>query len=371
MSDFFGSLGDLAIAGIPIERFGAACLIVLASVLLRQVISGLLLHRLAHVTRRTETVVDDILLEAARQPLAAAIVLAGLGIALGLLGLPSEPVNLRGFAAIAFRVAVSVVTIWFLFRLVDGAAEYYIRRAEATASRVDDALIPLFRKGLKVFLGITGVLVILQNMGYSISGLIAGLGIGGLAVALAAKDTLANVFGSVTILVDRPFQVGDWVKTNEFEGVVEQIGFRSTRVRTFPRTQVVVPNGMLVNMTVDNYQAMPVRRIQIQLGVTYATRPDQMRALLAELERLIDSLEGVAPEGRLVRFENFGASSLDLVVRCFTYDITMDEHSLIRQQLLLGIMERVEALGIEIAFPSQTLYFGKGEKLLVDQSPQR
>jgi len=225
--------------------------------------------------------------------------------------------------------------------------------------------VPLVSKAAKVFLGVLAFVVAVQNLGYSVAGILAGLGIGGLALALAAQDTVANVFGSIMILLDRPFRVGDWIRGADFEGTVEEIGFRSTRVRTFPKTLVTVPNKRMADMIIDNQQAMPVRRILMSLGVTYGTRPDQLRAAVAGINGIIASLPGIWTDGTLVRFHEFGASSLNIMVRCFTLDTAYDEHMRIREDLHLRIMELFEKLGLEFAFPSQTLYYGGGSRLHV------
>jgi MscS family membrane protein len=351
MADFLGLPRGVLILGLELERCLLAAVIVLAGLTLRRLLSRFTLNRLAAAARRTTTEVDDLLIEAARRPLSAGILLTAIGFAISTLSLPRQPIDIHRISFRILIVAAGIVVVWFFFRLIDGVAVFYTRKASTPEHKVDDALIPLFRKLLKIFAGVTAALVILQNMGYSVSGLIAGLGIGGLAVALAAKDTLANFFGSITLLLDRPFRIGDWVKTDEFEGVVEEIGFRSTRVRTFPRTQVIVPNGMLVNMTIDNFQAMPMRRIQIRLPVAEQTGAPRIRALLAGIERLLGTVEGIAPENRLVRLDDVGAGTLEIVVRCFTRDLDQDRHTAIRQALLLAIIEQLEALGIELTGP--------------------
>jgi len=361
---------EVEFAGLTLGRLVVAFLLILAGFTARRLLSGVVINRLAALARRTRTSVDDLMLEALRAPLAAGVVMAGIGAATIVLQLPTEPVDVRGFVSGALLVAIALVAVWLLFRLIDALAAYYGELSAKTDSTFDDMLVPLFRKALKVFVGVIAFVVVVQNMGYSVSGILAGLGIGGLAVALAAKDTLANVFGSVTILIDKPFRVGDWIKTSEFEGIVEEIGFRSTRIRTWPRTLVVVPNNALVNMTVDNHQAMPVRRIFMTIGVTYDTTAPQMRTLLGKIEEHIQAIDGISPDGWVVRFTDFGGSSLDIKIRCFTIPLGWDDHMAIRQELLLRIMTTLEELDLEIAFPSQSLYFGRDQQLNLAHSEE-
>ncbi len=351
--------------GLSLSRLLLAFGFILAGFIVRKLLSDIILKVLRRLSRRTETELDDLLLAAVQKPLEVGVVLAAVGFSLLVLGLPTEPVDIHQTVLVLHTLALTLVITWLVFRLIDAFANFFASVAQRTESKLDDALIPLFRKALKVFVALLAFVVALQNLGYSITGLLAGLGIGGLALALAAQDTVANLFGSVMILIDRPFKVGDWIKGSDFQGTVEEIGFRSTRVRTFPKTLVSVPNKEMANMIIDNQQAMPMRRITFTVGVTYDTNAAQMRSTLDAIREIIASLEGVAPEGQLVRFTDFGGSSLDIGVRCFTHAIGYDAHSEVRERLLLLIMEKLEALGLSIAFPSQTLYFGQDEVLRI------
>jgi MscS family membrane protein len=252
---------------------------------------------------------------------------------------------------------VSIVLMgWFLWRLVDGLSVYALAQAKTTDSSLDDQLIPFVSKTLKLFLVVTAVLVVAQNMGYSISGLIASLGIGGIAVAMAAKDTIANLFGSVMLLVDRPFSVGDWIKTSKFEGVVEEIGFRSTRIRTFARTLVNVPNSMLANMVIDNIDARSKRRIKMRIGITYATSTDKMQQAIEGIEKILREHPGVDQEYSLVKFDNFDDSSLSIFLYYFSKSKVWADYLQVRQEVNMEIMQLLESLELEFAFPSRTLY---------------
>ncbi len=363
MSDFFRYLAETRLLGRSLEHLIAALLIILAGVLVRRVVGKVVLRFISHLTKRTRTELDDLLVEAARRPLEAGVMLIFIALAVSVLHLPAEPVDVRRLAHVLLSLATTAVVTWLLFRLVDALAEYFHRAAAVTESKLDDALIPLGRKAAKVFLTVLAFVVALQNIGYAVSGLLAGLGIGGLALALAAQDTVANLFGSVMILLDRPFQVGDWIKGTDFEGSVEEIGFRSTRVRTFPKTLVTVPNKQMADMVIDNQQAMPARRIMMNLGVTYNTTPEQLRQAVAGIRALLEGTPGLWQEGTLVRFHEFGPSSLNIIVRCFTTEIAQDEHLRVREEIQFKIMALFQSLGIEFAFPSQTVYYGGGQAL--------
>jgi len=319
-----------------------------------------LFHTIAQkITSRTETQLDNVLLEAAERPAGMLIFVVGLLISVHLLDPPTETFPLIGLIDGACRIVSIVIGVWFLWRLLEGLAVYFTARAKLTDSSLDDQLVPFIAKTLKIFLVLTAVLVVAQNMGYSVSGLIASLGIGGIAVAMAAKDTIANIFGSVMILVDRPFMVGDWIKTSEFEGVVEEVGFRSTRIRTFARTLVNVPNSTLANMVIDNIDQRSERRIKMRIGLTYDTTPVQMKAALAGIEQLLNEHPGVDQTYKLVKFDEFEDSSLSIFLYYFSSSKVWEEYLQVRQEVNLQIMELLESLELEFAFPTQTLHIEK------------
>jgi MscS family membrane protein len=353
------SLQDLLsreIAGYTLGQLGVSFLVILAAFILRRVFTSIILAASGRLAKRTRTKLDDEILEAVRRPLEYLILIAGIGIALYVLGLPTEPVDVRKVASVVLKVLLTLDVTWLVLRLIDMFANYLSRAAKQTDSRLDDQLIPLFSKSIKVFVGVLAFVLLVQNMGYSVSGLLAGLGIGGLAVGLAAKDTLANVFGSLAILLDRPFVVGDWIAGEGFEGVVEEIGFRSTRIRTFAKTQVSIPNQQLANMTVNNWSRMPRRRIKFSVGVTYKTTADQMEKAVEGIRQILRDMPEIHDDFFLVNFTDFGDSSLDILVYCFTKTVQWGEHLDARQALMVRIMRFLESMGLEVAFPTRSIY---------------
>ena len=162
------------------------------------------------------------------------------------------------------------------------------------------------------------------------------------------------------IILDRPFHIGDWIKAGEMEGVVEEIGFRSTKIRTFAKTQISVPNNIIANMALDNFSRMPKRRIKLNVGVTYETTPPQMQKAVQNIRQMLEKHPGIHQEFMLVNFTDFGPSSLDILVYCFTVTTEWAEYLRVRQEIALNIMIILEEIGLEIAFPSQSLYL-RGE----------
>ena len=196
-------------------------------------------------------------------------------------------------------------------------------------------------------------------MGVKISALVASLGIGGAALAFASKDTIANLFGSISIVADRPFVLGDWVKVGDVEGIVDNVGVRSTRIRTFQKTLVTIPNSVLANESVDNYSKMPTRKVVMTVGLTYSTTADQIEAIIADFKDLLNKNSGVENGSELVNFVKFNDSSLDIQLIYYTYNTDLAGYLDTMQSVNLSIMRAVEARGLSFAFPSSSIYIEK------------
>ncbi|MDH3216462.1 MAG: mechanosensitive ion channel family protein, partial [Candidatus Krumholzibacteria bacterium] len=277
INDIVGFATDKVILGITLGQYILAFLALFFALLLRKLVISVVIRSLRRLAARTTMTLDDALINAIGPPVGLGFVIGGLYAAAIILNLPREPVDVRTFSFHILRVLVIVAVTWLLLRLIDAFSDFFSSAAGKTESKLDDQLIPILRKSLKTFVGILAFLFIVQNLGYSVASLLAGLGIGGLAIALAAKDTLSNFFGSLTILIDRPFAAGDWIETGDTEGVVEDVGFRSTRIRTFAKTQVSVPNSVIANSAINNWSRMPIRRIKMVVGVTYESTAEQLQ----------------------------------------------------------------------------------------------
>ena len=201
-----------------------------------------------------------------------------------------------------------------------------------------------------------GVILILQNNGYNVASLIAGLGIGGLAIALAARDTLANFFGSVTIFVDKPFRIGDWIKVAGVEGTVEEVGFRSTRIRTFYNSLVSVPNSNISNNEVDNLGLREYRRLLTTLNLTYSTTPEQMEAFVEGIKAIVKSNPHFRQDFYEVHFNAFGAHSLDVMIYVFFKVPDWSTELQQKHNFFLEVLKLAKEVGVEFAFPTQTLH---------------
>ena len=356
MLDTLNKLWQVTFLDISLGRFAACFAVLVLALIGKRVLDYAFTKVFFPYASRTQNRFDDLLLAAVRKPAGLLVILAGLFVGLQILQLPSAPLDLRRFAAAILKVLVTFDVAWFLFNIVTLLEVYLNRWVSRTESTLDDQLVPFIRKSLRIFIVFMAVLQVIQNLGYSISGLLASLGIGGLAVALAAREALSNIFGSVMIILDRPFGIGDWIKGGDMEGTVEEIGFRSTKIRTFGKTLISVPNNIIANMALDNFSRMPKRRIKMTVGVTYETSPAQMREAVERIRTLLKTHPAIDQEFFLVNFTDFGASSLDIMVYCFTSTTVWGEYLDARQDVSLKIMDILESMGLEIAFPSRSIY---------------
>jgi len=368
MMQAWSDLQHWMLLDIPASRWLTAVLILFITLAGRQLLLALFDRLARRFAARTATQLDNLLLEAAEKPAGWLLYTLGIMATVHVLNPPEAIFPLLPLLDHIARILTLSIGAWFLWRLIDGMSAYFRARAAETESTLDDQLVPFITKTLKIFTVITAVLVIAQNMGYSISGLIASLGIGGIAVAMAARDTIANVFGSVMILIDRPFTIGDWIRAGEFEGVVEEIGFRSTRIRTFEHTLVNVPNSLLANMVIDNIDARSKRRIKMRIGLTYGTSPEKMQQAIEGIETLLEQHPGVDQHFKLVKFDDFADSSLSIFLYYFSASKKWPEYLQVRQEVNMQIMHLLDSLGLDFAFPSRSIYMHPVEQAAARES---
>jgi MscS family membrane protein len=334
------------------QWIGLAAVLVLA-VLLASLATAVATRLLAGVARRSRTTLDDELLPLLGGPLRLVLGTLVVLAAAGALAL-AQPVY-----QLIVRVAQAVELValtWLLLRAVDvlaGQTETsFLRRNDRAAVSV----IPLGRRTVKVALGALAVVAVLQNLGFNVTGLLAGLGVAGIAVALAAQKTLENFFGGITLIADRPVQVGDFCRFGDRVGTIEDIGLRTTRVRTLDRTVVSIPNSQFASLQLENFARRDRIWLSTTLGLRYETTPDQLRHVLVELKRLLLAHPKVTPDPARIRFAGFGAYSLDLEIFAYVDTADINEFLAIREDVFLRIMDVVQASGTGFAFPSQTLY---------------
>lgn len=367
------SILSIAVAGIPVKLLILSFVILFMTFFVRRYLVKRTLGYLHEFTKKTDNVWDEALVAAIKPPLSLGVLIVGVWLALKVLPLPTKPFDMAAFVHQSGRIVVLLIFMWLVIRLINALGKAMHLKAADPAHWLDTSLVPLIVLALKTLIWITIFVVVAQNLGYSVSGLVASLGIGGVAVALAAQDTLANLFGSVMIMVDKPFRIGDWIKSNEFEGTVEEIGFRSTKIRTFAKTVQVVPNNKIANMMIENMDRrkddrINVRRVKMTIGLEYKANADQMEAAVEAIKEILRTSENVDQGFYLVHFNEFGDSSLNIFVYFFAATTDWERYLDTRQEVNLKIMRTLEKLGLSIAFPTRTLYLEKqAEKQVAEQ----
>jgi MscS family membrane protein len=370
---------DLQILKIPLYRYLISIGIFFLSLILRRVFNRYILKLLKKWTTQTSFKYDDLFIEAIHPPVSALIMVSGLFSAIFALNItpapnaPPDAFQVGNFLHQVYPITLSIITVWAAYRL-SGLLAYIVREIFANNNEeLSGQFSDLFKQALRIMVIVIGGIWILQNLGYSVGSLLAGLGIGGLAVALAAQDTLANFFGTIVMVTDRPFKVGDWVQFQNVDGLVEFIGFRSTRVRTWSKSLMIIPNKVLTSEIIQNWSAMSRRRVRMTIGMTYDSPRDKIQFFLEKIRELLRNDPDVDPEVIQVFFTDFGASSLDILVNYFTKAVQMAEHLQVREKINLNIMQLAEEAGLSFAFPSQTVYFGNefyAAKMRQVESPQ-
>ncbi|MCX2743622.1 mechanosensitive ion channel family protein [Mangrovivirga sp. M17] len=267
------------------------------------------------------------------------------------------PIEFAHYTIIILKSLVPLFATIIVYRLVDIVSLYMHRMAEKTQSTLDDQLVPLVSKTLKIFVVLIGVIFILSSLDINVIPILTGLSIGGLAFALAAQDTLKNFFGSIMIFLDRPFQIGDWITAgSDIDGTIEEVGFRSTRIRTFRNSVTSVPNGKLADMTVDNHGLRVYRRFYTRLAITYDTPPDVIEAFVEGLRKLTEDHPDTRKDNYHIYLNEFGGSALEIMYYVFFRVPDWGGELKARHELMLQIIELSEDLGVRFAFPTQTLH---------------
>jgi MscS family membrane protein len=329
-----------------------ACGIVfLAAILLRRIITNVIFFYLKKLAAKTETTLDDKLFPALEGPTATLVMVLGIFAALTVLQLSEQVDRLVNNGA---TIAALGVVVWGFIR-AGGAILDHLEEIAHQRHMTVATFMPLIKKTLFVLAVILGAIIIADSLGAKVGALLTSLGIGGLAFALAAQDTIANLFGSLVVVMDQPFKVGDAVKIGASTGTVEDIGLRSTKIRLLDRSLVVIPNKAVASEAIVNLSRFTQRRVEQTIGLTYTTTPEQMEAIVGDFRQLIRAEAEVDPASVLVTFANLSASSLDILVVYTTVGPDAAASLRLKERLNLAIMRAVAARGLAFAFPTQTV----------------
>jgi len=360
----FGWLGDYLPAffftveagGIQLWQWIAMALMFLTAWGAAGLVVPRLMWMMERAARRTKVTWDDALVAAVGGPLRIGLAALLLLVVLPFLGLSKEGLVTAG---LVWKLLALVAVAWTLARWIDVAASILSRVAARSENLVAVTFLPIFTRVAKILVWVLAAVVVLDSAGIHVIGLVAGLGIGGLALAFAAQKTIENVFGSLAIATDQPFTVGDFVNLGGISGTVEDVGLRSTRLRTMARTVVTIPNGTLISERIENYSRRDRFYYNPTLGLIYSSTSEQILYVVDEIKKLLTGHPKVHPDVVRVRFMGFGASSLDIVVQCWLTARDYHEYTALVEELNLSILAIVEASGTSFAFPSQTLYLAR------------
>lgn len=323
---------------------------------LRKWIVNYLFIFILRIAHKTPTELVSNVLLSFEKPLRLFLVFLGAFAALRYLPLPEQ---IDGILLQIFRTLIVIHIAWGLYNLSAASSKVFSKVGEKIDVQVDDILLPFLSKIIRFAVIVMALSIIADEWGYNVSGFVAGLGLGGLAFALAAQDSLSNFFGGVIIITEKPFTLGDWIKTPSVEGFVEDISFRSTAIRTFADTLVTVPNSTLAHEPIENLQKMERRQVTFNLGVMYSTPREKISRCVERFKDLLQNHEQVDQQLIIVRFTEFNESSLDIFLYFFTVPTAWDEHLQVKEEINLRLMEILEDEGVQIAFPSRSLYMEK------------
>jgi MscS family membrane protein len=344
---------------LVLQVFLVVFAVVAANFLLRRI-----LERLEARARQTATPWDDALISAARRPAMLLAWIVGLTFAVRIIH-DSTAAAIFEFYEPAQMVGVIGCLTWFLLLFIRNVQEGLVARQIARGQPVDRTTVDAIGKLLRVSVLITAVLIGLQSLGFSVSGVLAFGGVGGIAVGFAARDLLANFFGGLMVYLDRPFAIGDWIRSPDrnIEGTVEEIGWRVTRIRTFDKRPLYVPNAVFTQIALENPSRMSHRRIYETIGVRYDDFA-QIGGIVSDIKAMLQAHPEIAQDQTMiVNFNQYSGSSLDIMLYTFTKTTQWVRFHEIKQDVLLKIGEIIERHGAQVALPTRTLHVPEGVRI--------
>jgi MscS family membrane protein len=313
------------------------------------------------IVKKTSNKFDDELLESLSKPIDYLFIVIGAKFAIDILVL-SDTVEV--FLDQLVRTGFIAVVFWGILNVLTSLAKNIHKVTNRFGDKVSIHVANFIIKSIRFFIIILGFIAVLQEWGFNVSGFLASMGLIGMALALAAKDTAANLFGSLVIFIDKPFKIGDWIKTPQVEGTIETIGIRSTKVRTFAQALVTVPNATLANSAILNWSAMGKRRIKMNIGITYDTPGQTVENIIKDIKNMLENHEDIHQDTIYIYFSEFAASSLNIFCYYFTKSTNWGEFMKVRELTYLEIMKIIEKNGTSFAFPTQTLHIEKNNELV-------
>ncbi len=343
------------ILGNSLSAYLIFFLILIGSILAGKLFYWISKNILRRISSKTENKLDDILLDILERPVVFLILILGFTLGLSMLVLSERAHEITNNILIILFI---IDGAWFFMQFIDILLINYIRPfAQKTKSELDDQLLPILRKLSKVIIVAITLVMIIDNFGYDVTSLVAGLGLGGLAFALAAQDLLGNMFGGIAILTDKPFKVGERIKVNQHDGHVKEIGIRSTRIVTMDGTQLTLPNSMIANSVLENVSKEKTRRIITTIGVTHNTSHTKITEAKKILTKIVlDNKE--TEDNSEVSLYDFGENALQ--IRLIYWIKNLNDIVRVKDEINMEIKRQFDKAKIEMAFPTRTVYMKKG-----------
>ena len=360
--DVFLRFFNVTSSGNTATHYVISAVFIVSAILLRRFLTTIFFNQLKKLASKTETTLDDKLFPAMESPVATFVMVTGIFAALKVLKL-SETAD-HSIAA-GSTVAFSLVTFWGLLRAFDAIIDHAAEIAKVKQMGIA-AFMPWIKKSLIAGFVVVGTLMTVQSLGYNVSTILQGLGIGGLAFALAAQDTIANLFGSLVVAIDQPFKIGETVKIGVHTGTVEDIGLRSTKIRLLDKSLVVMPNKLVSSEAIVNLSRFTQRRVEQVIGLTYDTTSEQLAVIVEDFRGILLAEPEVDPTSVMVFFRDLSASSLDVWVVYASRGADLKEGFALKQRMNLAIMRAVAARRLSFAYPTSVMHLeGPVAKALV------
>ena len=346
------------IFGIPLYKWIFSILVFLLFLSFRKIFTYFIVKILKKIVSKTKTKIDDKILKVIIPPVRYLFIVFGIWSSIRILGIKGI------FFQHLIKSLVIISVFWIFYNIVNTFKSEIYKFSAKFGKELSQEIGNFFIKTLKLLIIVLGIASILQEWGINVSALVASLGLGGLAFALAAKDTVANLFGGLTILADKSMKLGDWIKVGSVEGIVEDIGLRTSKIRTFEKSLIIVPNSYIANNPIENFSRRQNRRIKMYVGLTYDTPVKVVRKIVEDIKNMLIEHPRIDKNlTLLVYFDEFGDSSLNIFIYTFTDTADWEEYLAIKQDVMLKIMEIVERNGSSFAFPSESIYIEKFPEL--------
>ncbi len=332
----------------------AAITLFLFIIVFRPLLTSLIINTLLKLAKKSKTIYDDLIILNLRRPLRFAFLLLALYSFVSILYLRNDIINLLLGSLVIYNF------FWIIWSILTSLQGAIYKATNHLSKDLSNELTHFIIRVIKLLVWFAGVSSILSLWGINVTALVASLGLGGLAFALAAKDTAANLFGSIALLIDKSIKIGDWIKVDGVEGIVEDIGMRTTKIRTFQKSLVVVPNQIVATSHIENFSRRDIRRIKMTIGLTYDTTSKQIEQIIKEIKNMLQNHQGIDKEQTmLVNFDEFADSSKNIFIYTFTNTANWQEYLNIKEDINYKISQIVENNGSSFAFPSQSIYIEK------------